>query len=131
MSTLVTDGDVLSGQAQHHLRRGVRFEGFRFPLVKQRPAPGELGRTVSIGQQSVVADVGEAFWQDMQEQPANELAGCQLHDLDRVPVSIVAPAKVDMRAFEIDQAIIGDGRLVGVSLEIVQDLARACERGLV
>ena len=130
MSTLVTDGDVLSGQAQHHLRRGVRFEGFRLWLVKQRPAPGEFACPVTIGQQSVVADAGEAFWQNVQEQPANEFAACQPHDLDRVPVSIVAPAEADMLTVEIDQAIIGDGCLVGVSPEIGQDLARACERGL-
>ena len=76
-----------------------------------------------------MADADEAFWQDIQEQPTNEFAGCQLHDLDLVPVIIVAPAEADMRAGEIDQAIIGDGCLVGVSPEIGQDLACACERG--
>ncbi len=76
-----------------------------------------------------MADPGEALRQDMQEKPTDKLAAVKAHDLDLVAMGVVAPAEADMLAVEVDEAMVGDRRLVGVAPEIAQDLARVRERG--
>src|SRR4051794_41582327 len=40
---------------------------------------GEFGRPAGVGQEAKVADAAEATGQDMQQEPADELAGVERH----------------------------------------------------
>ena len=128
MPAVFADGDVLPGQAQHHRLGVLRYERFGFRLAEQLPAAGELGGAVAIGEQPVVAQPGETVRQHMQEKPADEFVGIELHDLDLVAVRVVAPAEADVLAVEIDETVVGDRRLVRVAPEVAQHLAGVRER---
>ena len=45
----------------------------RCPHSEQRPDPGDISRTVAISEEAIVANAMLTFWQDVGEEPADEL----------------------------------------------------------
>ncbi len=76
-----------------------------------------------------MADAGESERQDMQQEAADELIGVQSHGLFAIAVGVIAPVKAHVLSVEINQAVVGDGNLVGVASEVGQHLCGAGERG--
>ena len=70
----------------------------------------------AVGEQAVVADAHEAFWQHVEEEATQELRCFQLHDALPAAVSIILPAEADPFPVEGDQAVVrdGDGSLLDV-----------------
>ena len=66
----------------------------------------------------------------MEEEAAKELDGFERQNLFDTAVAIILPTEPDAAVFEFEQAMIGDGDLVGVASEIVDDLGRAAEGAL-
>ena len=64
----------------------------------------------------------------MQEESSDELAGVEAHHLDLVAVGVVAPAEPHVLGVEVDEAVVGDGALVGVAPEVGEDVGGAGER---
>ena len=96
--------------------------------VEQGSAQGEVASPSSIGEHAVVAQPRESAREHMKKEAADELAGVEAHHLALVAVSVVAPSEANMLAIEVDEAMIGDGGLVGVAPEVGDDIGGACER---
>ena len=75
-----------------------------------------------------MTDAGESERQDMQQEAADELIGVQAHGFLAIAVGVIAPAKAHVLSVEINQAVVGDGNLVGVAPEVGQHLRGAGER---
>ena len=92
-------------------------------LVCERQEP--VAQT--IGEQAVVADAHEAFWQYMQEETAEEVDGVEGHDALLAAVGIIAPAEADALTVEGGKAVIADGHAVGIAAEVAQDMFGSAE----
>ena len=99
-------------------RHGQQFSGL-----------GDIGSTVAIGEQTVVADAVKAFRQDVGEKAADELVRCKPHCPPAFSVvgAIVLVTKRHVMAVCRDEASVGDGDPVRVAREIVEDGLRPAE----
>src|SRR4051812_4708434 len=66
----------------------------------------------------------------MEEEPPQELGGCNFHDALLVAVRIIAPSKSDLLSVEAEQAMVGDRDPMRVSPEVAQYLGRSAESRL-
>src|SRR4029453_13297718 len=64
------------------IRGGLRrFRLFRGRSGEQLASVGDIGGTVCFGKQPVVTDAMQAFWQNVDEEAADELVGGERHRL--------------------------------------------------
>ena len=75
-----------------------------------------------LGEQAVVADAVQALGQDVNEEAANELVGCERHHFVTIGAfePIVLVFETDSVFVERDQPAVGDGDAVGVAGQISQ-----------
>lgn len=93
---------------------------------------GDALMAVAIGQHAVVADLHEAFGQDVQSQPADELGRSDGHFLlpGSVSVVLVGERHGFVRLIDGADALIGDSDPMGVAGKIGQNLFRPGEGAL-
>jgi hypothetical protein len=91
---------------------------------------GEFGCPAGVGQEARVADAAEAMGQDMQQEPADELAGIERHRFALVAGAVVLPAEADAPILAREQTAVGEGDPVRVAAEIVENLPGPAERSL-
>jgi hypothetical protein len=91
---------------------------------------GEFGRPAGVRQEAKVADAAEAMGQDMQQEPADELAGIERHRFALVAGAVVLPAEADAPILAREQTAVGEGDTVRVAAEIVENLPGPAERSL-
>src|SRR3954464_6013784 len=91
---------------------------------------GEFGRPAGVRQEAEVADAAEATGQDMQQEPADELAGIERHRFALVAGAVVLPAEADATILAREQTAVGEGDPVRVAAEIVENLPGPAERSL-
>lgn len=79
---------------------------------------------MTIGEKPVVADAAKAIGQDVEQEAADELAGCEHHRfIFQPPVfAIILPTKCNMLICQFDEPAIPDGDMVGIACEISQHL---------
>lgn len=111
---------AIVGGAVGRLRRGH---------VEQLPAQGELGGSLAVCKEAIVADAVKAIGQAVQQEAADELVRCQEHGLGLAMVAVILPAEPDLLAIEVSEPAIGDGHAVGVAAEIGQNLLRPAKGG--
>src|SRR3954469_22588607 len=92
---------------------------------EQPAAQGEFLGTMTIAEETVMADAMKAVRQGMQQETPNELIGRQGHHLALVVMPVIAPAKADLIARHVDQPAVRDGDAVRIATEIGQDRRRA------
>ena len=99
--------------------RGVGCRGLAAVhlLGQSGSAEREVGGAAGVGEEAEVPDAMEAVRERVQEKAADELVGCELHDLDGAVLAIVLPGERDMVVFDRDEAAVGDGDPVGVAAE--------------
>ena len=70
------------------------------------------------GEQTVVADAMKALWQYMHQEAADELMGIECHHLVSLGAfdAVILPLEGDTVVIERDQAAVGDGDTVGVTI---------------
>ena len=129
MSALPTHGDVDPGQTQHHGLWRFRLTRFGGGLSEQGSTQGELASAPSIAEQSVVTQPGEAAREHVQEEASDELVGVEAHHLELVAAGVIAPSESHLLGVEVDEAMVGDGGLVGVAPEVGEDVGGVGERG--
>lgn len=83
--------------------------------------------TLSVGEESEVADAHEGGRQHMEQKSAQELIDFKSHEPLLVTVRGVSPAKGDVAVGESDQSAVGDGDAMSVSAEIAQHMLRSSE----
>ena len=75
---------------------------------KQFPDRGDIGCTVAIAEESVMADAVLAFWEHMDEEPTDKLSRFQRHS--GVPTgafdTVIFDAESDATPIHTDQAAI-------------------------
>src|SRR5579863_5363007 len=81
----------------------------------------------AVGQQAIAADADEAFWQNMQEEAAEEVHGVESHDALLAAVGIIAPEEADALPVEGGDAVVADGHAVGVAAEVAQHMLGSAE----
>src|SRR5215472_5136840 len=101
--------------------------------TEQLAGAGEVGGTVAVGEEAIVADPVEALGQHVHQEAADELMRGERHRLPAVgavgPVdAVVLPPEGDGIGVGGDQSAVGDGDAMGVAREIAQDLLRPGER---
>ena len=86
----------------------------------------------AAGEQAIVADAVEAFWQHVDQEAADKLAGGQCHDLLALATigTIVLPSEGNAVVADCDQSAVGDGDAVGIARQIGQHGLRPTERAL-
>lgn len=84
---------------------------------EQLPDPGDIGGTVAVFKEAVVADAVLVFWQNVDQEPADELARLRGHGL--VPTgatdAVILDAEGDALVVHTDQATVGNCDTVCVS----------------
>src|SRR5689334_18704092 len=88
---------------------------------EQPAAKGEFLGTMTIAEETVMADAMKAMRQGVQQETPNELIGRQGHHLALVVMPIITPAKADLIARHVDQPAVRDGDAVRIATEIDQD----------
>src|SRR6266478_2814287 len=101
-------------------------------MARQFACPRDVVGTGGFGEQPVVADAMEALRQDVAEEAADELAGCEGHELvARTAVgTIVLVLEGDAALVAGDQPAVGDGDAVGVARQISEHGLGSAKRGL-
>ena len=97
---------------------GEEFSGF-----------GDEGGAVAVGEHAVRANAMKSFWEDMQQEAADELVDIKGHGgVTICPFDpVILPFEGDAAVVDGDQPSIGDGDPVGVTGEVSQDLAGSCK----
>lgn len=89
---------------------------------EQFPDPGDIGGTVAIPEEAVVADAMLPLGKDMDQEAADELAGLEGHGgmPPRTVDAVILDAEGDAPAVHADQAAVGDCNTVGVARQVCQ-----------
>ena len=105
---------------------------FRFCNGEQLTRTCDVVGARAFGEQAVVADAVEAFWQHVDEEAADELVRAERYAFVSIAAldAIVLPLEGDILLIEGDQAAVGDGNAVGIARQIGQHRLGATERPL-
>lgn len=89
---------------------------------EQVPDPGDIGGPVAVSEEAVVTDAVLALWQNVDEEPADELSHCQCHGRvsARAFDTVILDAEGDALVVHSDQSAVGDGNPVRVARQICQ-----------
>lgn len=132
LATLGAESQVLTGQvrvAGGPIRR--RWISHRSGLGhrEQLAAPRQLFSAMTVAEQAEVPDAHEARGQEVEGEAADELSGFERHDSRWVVVARIPPAASEGPRFECEEAMSGDGDLVGVTAELLEHLRGTPEGG--
>jgi hypothetical protein len=105
---------------------------FRFCNGEQLTRTCDVVGARAFGEQAVVADAVEAFWQHVDEEAADEIVRAERHAFVSIAAldAIVLPLESDILLIEGDQAAVGDGNAVGIARKISQHGLGSAERAL-
>jgi len=111
---------------------GLGRLAIRFCSGEQLTGACDVVGAGAFGEQAVVADAVQAFWQHVNEEAAGELVGCKRHLLASIAAldAIILPLEGDASLVKGDQAAVGDGDAVGVARQIDQHRLGPAERRL-
>lgn len=84
---------------------------------EQLPDPGDIGHTVAVSEEPVVTDAVLALWQNVDQEPADELCRRQRHGsvAARAVETVVFDAEGDTALVHTDQSAVGNGNAVRVT----------------
>ena len=102
---------------------------FRLLDAKQRADLRDVGPAGRTGQQAVVPNAVKPVWEDVDQEPADELGGGQPHHLLAVPAldAIILPAEGHSIGIGADQAGVGDRPPMGIAAQVGQHRLGAAE----
>jgi hypothetical protein len=82
-------------------------------------AAGQVLRTVSVAEETIVANSLEALWEYMQQKPPQKLVGRQGHQLLPVLIFVVLVGERDLSVLQLLEPVVGDGHPMGVAAQII------------
>ena len=74
-----------------------------------------------------MADLDEAGWQDMKQEPPDELDGIERHQLLLIVIGRVSPAESRLAIAHLDQTPVGDGDTMRIARQIFEDVFGSTE----
>lgn len=102
--------------------RGITLCCRMVDVAKKTPALGKSFLANPVGQQPVVSNAHESFWQAVQQEPSNELGGLQPHEPLAVAAAVVFVTKGDLPVFQPYQPPVGDGHAMCIPGQILEYL---------
>ena len=101
---------------------GLGRLALRFCSGEQLTNACDVAGAGAFGEQALVADAVQAFWQHVDEEAADELVCAERHLLVSIAAvdAIIFPLEGDAALVEGNQAAVGDGDAVGVARQIGQ-----------
>lgn len=87
--------------------RGFTLAGRALNLLQKTPALGEVFLTNPVGQQPVVTNAHESFWQAVQQKPPDELDGIEAHDPLAVAATVIFVTKGNLPVLQANQPPVG------------------------
>ena len=99
---------------------------------QQFAGAGDVLGALVAREHPVIADAVESCGQDMDQEPADKLVGCERHHLVTLGAfdPVVLPFEGDALVIACDQAPVGDCDPMGIAGQIAQDFLGASERAL-
>lgn len=91
-------------------------------LYKKTPGRFELTVYVTRRHQSIVADLDEAFWKDMEQESSDEFFNGHTYPSFCTGVLVVPGKEGDLAMGQFNQAVVGDGDSVRVKPKVCEDL---------
>lgn len=92
------------------------------------PGYFELGACVAGGHQSVVTRLHESVGKDVKKEPSDELMRRYGYGSFPSGILVVPGKESEPVVADLDEAMVGDGNLVGVAAQVLEDLLRPSER---
>ena len=83
-----------------------------------------------VGEKSVVTDALEAVGQNVQQEPAYELVGCERYRLRPCSIAIVSPREGDAVVIDREEPVIGDRNPMCVPSQVSENMLRTGKRSL-
>ncbi len=85
--------------------------------IEQLSDQGDIGGTIAIAKKSVMADAVLTFWQNVDQEPADELTGLQGHGGVSAGTidAVILDAEGDATLIHPDQAAIGNRDPMGIA----------------
>lgn len=96
--------------------------GFRRRSIQESAAKGQSVATVTVGEETEVADLGKALGKNMDEEAPDELVGVESHGSAAIVFFAVSPLECDFAVLKCHQAVVGDGDPVSIAAEVIEDL---------
>src|SRR6202035_3164052 len=96
---------------------GVVWLGWRWHF-EQLSAAGELLLAAGITEKAVIPNTLEAFGENVDQEPADELLGSKCHSFVSVVIAIVLPAELNFVVIKAEQSVVGDGDAVGIACRV-------------
>ena len=96
---------------------------------EQLPDPGDIGRTVAVSEEAIVANAVLAFWQDVDQEPADELCRRQRHGGEAACAfkAVILDLEGDAVLIKADQSAVGYRDPVRVTRQVCQHSLWSCE----
>lgn len=96
---------------------------------EQLPDPGDIGRTVAVSEEAIVTNAVLAFWQDVDQEPADELCRSQRHGGVAACAfkAVILDLEGDAVLIKADQATVGYRDPVRVTRQVCQHGLWSCE----
>ena len=98
--------------------------------MEQQAAAQQRSGSLAVGEEAEVADTDQAFGQNVDEEPSEELVGREGHDHLLAVSCIFLPAEGDLIVLEADEAMVRDGDAMRVAGKIVENVFGSTERRL-
>ena len=107
----------------------TKIGGWAGRLLRLQELPGllDVQATISMSQESEVADSDKAGRQHVLKESPDEFLGIQGHLADLLG-AVVTITEGDFAISDVGEPVVGDGNSVGVPAEVVEDLLWASER---
>ena len=112
---------------QLHLFSGLRRQS---RSTEQTPALVESLMTITVCQETVVADADETVGERVHQEAADELGAGQVHDLGLLALRVILVPKAYLPVAQLDQPLVRDGHAMGVTSQVLEHPMRAAKRSL-
>jgi hypothetical protein len=77
----------------------------RWRHLQELAAQSELLCPIAIGEEAVMTNALEAFWENVKQEATDELLGSECHGLASTAVAIVLPAKLNRPVIKVEQPV--------------------------
>ncbi len=107
----------------------VGLDGGVVGLAERATAAREQSSAAAVGQEPVVTDTDEAFWEDVKKEAATEL-GEREREGARPATAVVLVSEAHALVIDVEQPVVRDRDAVGVAGQIFEHVLGIVERRL-